>query len=361
MNPAVSVIVPVYNIEKYLVECLDSLANQSLNNIQVILVDDGSTDNSGEICKEYVETHEGFEYYYKENGGTASARNVGLEHATGEFIGFVDSDDWIEPDMFETMYLKAKEDNADILYCVMQGLGDYEQIKSGTYDAEDIYREIYPRLLPYISTTGTFRTLDWGNCSRLYRNKIIQDNEIRFFSKSRRCEDFAFTVECTLHSKTYSIINKGELYHYRPNEKSKTRSYSKNMWQSIRALMMYVRQITSGFNTYDFADAVDYCIFYFSAGVIRNEMRLKNKKDRVMQIKEVIEDSFIQDAVSRISDERMNKKYSKILKYIKDRDAQRIENYLWKLEAKKKYVYPISNMLLSNKLIKKLYLLLRKK
>ncbi len=257
MKPAVSVIVPVFNIEKYLLDCLDSLANQTLKNIQVILVDDGSTDSSGAICKTFADNHEGFEYYYKENGGTASARNVGLEHATGEYIGFVDSDDWVEPNMFEVMYTKVKQEDADILYCVMPGLCDYEQMKPGTYNKQCICNDIYPMILPHVSTTGTFRTMDWGNCSRLFRTEIIKENGIRFFAKSRRCEDFAFAVECALHAEVYTIINDGELYHYRPNEKSKSRSYSKNMWQSIRALMLYIRQITADFNTFDFSNGMN--------------------------------------------------------------------------------------------------------
>ena len=218
MDPKVSVIVPVYNIEKYLLECLESIASQTLDNIQVLLIDDGSKDSSGQICRKYVSTHPNFEYYYKENGGTASARNTGLLHACGEYIGFVDSDDWIEPDMFETMYQAAKASDADIVYCKMEGLADYIDLSDGVYHTQDICNHIYPAILPHVISSGTFRTLDWSNCSRLYRRSLIQDNHIRLYDKSRRCEDFAFSVECALHAKTYVVLSAGELYHYRPNE-----------------------------------------------------------------------------------------------------------------------------------------------
>ena len=116
----VSVIVPIYNGEKYLRTCLDSLANQTLKGTQVIMVNDGSIDNSENVCLEDTEKYLNFQYHYKENGGSASARNVGLEYATGEYIGFVDSDDSVEPDIFEKMYYAAIKNKADIVYNVMR-------------------------------------------------------------------------------------------------------------------------------------------------------------------------------------------------------------------------------------------------
>ena len=114
----VSVIVPVYNVEPYLRKCLNSLVHQTLNEIEVLVVNDGSQDNSQDIIDEYAQKYpEKIRSFIKENGGQGSARNLALGLAKGEFIGFVDSDDWVELTMFETMYQKAFSENADIVIC----------------------------------------------------------------------------------------------------------------------------------------------------------------------------------------------------------------------------------------------------
>lgn len=117
----VSVIVPAYNMESYIHQCMKSLLNQTLNEIEFLIVDDGSKDNTLEILREYEAKYpEKVRVFHKENGGQSSARNLALQHAKGEYLGFVDSDDWTDPEMFEVMYQKAKADDADIVVCDMQ-------------------------------------------------------------------------------------------------------------------------------------------------------------------------------------------------------------------------------------------------
>ena len=115
-----SVIIPVYNTKNYIKECLDSVLNQTLEEIEIIVVDDGSTDGSADIIKEYAQNHpQKIKAFFKENGGQATARNLALQKSNGEYLGFVDSDDWIDSDMYEKMYKTAKEENADIVICDM--------------------------------------------------------------------------------------------------------------------------------------------------------------------------------------------------------------------------------------------------
>lgn len=116
--PKLSIIVPVYNVEKYIERCLNTLVNQTLQDIEIIIVNDGSTDKSKEIIKKYLKKYsEKIQYYEKENGGLSSARNFGLNYAKGEYIAFLDSDDYVELNMYEEMFNLAKEENADMVEC----------------------------------------------------------------------------------------------------------------------------------------------------------------------------------------------------------------------------------------------------
>lgn len=112
-----SVIVPVYNVEAYIEQCLDSLVKQTYKNIEIILVDDGSTDRSGDICDKYAALYEFISVYHKKNGGLSSARNYGIEKALGEYLSFIDSDDWIKESMFEMLVKGAIESEADVVIC----------------------------------------------------------------------------------------------------------------------------------------------------------------------------------------------------------------------------------------------------
>lgn len=155
MNPLISVIVPVYNVEKYLNRCIDSILNQTLKQIEIILVDDGSTDNSPIICDEYCERYENIKAIHKENNRVAAARNDGIKIATGKYIALVDSDDWIDPNMLEEMYNKAEEFHTDITMCDFRKVGvesEYtisQPIREGYYDRNMIESELFPCLIMF--------------------------------------------------------------------------------------------------------------------------------------------------------------------------------------------------------------------
>lgn len=138
MNELISVIVPIYNMEKYIRKCVDSVINQTYKNCEIILVDDGSTDNCPEICEEYAQKDDRVVVIHKKNGGLSSARNAGLEVCKGEYIAFVDSDDFIEPNYLEYMYKKSKEQNADIVICGINWIDEKNNcIKSKEFRIEN--------------------------------------------------------------------------------------------------------------------------------------------------------------------------------------------------------------------------------
>lgn len=120
MNNLISVIVPVYKVEKYIKKCIESIINQTYENLEIILVDDGSPDNCGKICDEYAKKDKRIKVIHKENGGVSSARNLGLEKSNGQYITFIDSDDWIEEEYCEILLTTLKEQNADCAICRLQ-------------------------------------------------------------------------------------------------------------------------------------------------------------------------------------------------------------------------------------------------
>lgn len=176
MNFKISIIVPVYKVEKYLNRCIDSILNQSYKNIEVILVDDGSPDNCGKICDEYLLKDNRIRVIHKENGGLSSARNAGLDIATGDYIGFVDSDDWIEPKMYETLIENVIKYNAQIsvggVVDLLEEGNKYTSIKS-TFDGN-----IKIECLNKEDAMKKFFLGSWSAWDKIYKREVHE--KIRF-------------------------------------------------------------------------------------------------------------------------------------------------------------------------------------
>ncbi len=339
--PKVSIIVPIYNNEKYIGKCLDSLVAQTLDDLQILMINDGSTDATEEICLRYAQQYPNFEYYYKENGGSASARNVGLEHATGEYIGFVDSDDYVEHTMFEKMYSAAKEQDADMVFNAMKEKSSFTSPVPGFYDRKGMEEYIFPNLLPHPTKTGTFRSFDWGNWSKLIKRDVIEADHIRFFDKSRRCEDLCFAFECTIHSNSYVVMSTEELYHYCVSENSKSRHYTKNMWRSIGTLMHYLVRQGEAYTHYDFSQQIRYCILYFCVIVLKNEVFGPKDGQQKEKIQTILDDDLCRDVLYLTQQGHYNKEYTAIFKAMRTRKAARVSAVVKWYAWKKKYIAPV--------------------
>ncbi len=196
----VSIIVPVYNVEKYIDKCLNSLVNQTLKDIEVIVVNDGSPDNSEKIINKYVSKYpEIVKYYTKENGGQGSARNLGFLKSTGEYIGYVDSDDYIDLNMYEKLYNKAKNEDLDIVICE-----NYVVFEN----SDKIITEPNYFTLDDNRNNAFFGKL--GVCNKIYKREII-DNVI--FRSKVWYEDLDFTVNLLSKAKKIGYVNE-PLYYY---------------------------------------------------------------------------------------------------------------------------------------------------
>lgn len=175
--PLISVIVPIYNVEQYLSRCVESLLNQTYSNLEILLIDDGSNDNSWKICCDFEKKFPYVRAYRKENGGQSSARNLGLDKAKGEYIGFIDSDDWVSHDMYEYLYSLIRDNNADLSQCnFMLSYSCEDKPKSDEYKIESIIGR--NEILEYFMTTTT-TTGSYSVCRCLIKNEIVKKYRFR--------------------------------------------------------------------------------------------------------------------------------------------------------------------------------------
>ena len=192
-NKKVSIIVPVYNVEEYLNKCVDSIINQTYKNIEVILINDGSKDSSGEICDTYAKKDSRVKVIHKENGGVSSARNKGLEASTGDFIMFVDSDDWIEVEAITSLMKIQNRNNYDVIMfgayrenLILEKTTKTNLIEQSFENIDEI-NEVLPKLIRQEKINSLW--------SKIYKSSVIKDNRISFNESLSIAEDALFNYE----------------------------------------------------------------------------------------------------------------------------------------------------------------------
>lgn len=213
-QPKVSVIVPVYNVEKYLPKCLDSLVRQTLDDLEIIVIDDGSTDASGAIADRYAENAENMVVLHRPNGGYGKAMNLGLSVARGEFIGILESDDWCSPMMFERMYELATEKGVEVLKCdyyLWWGESNYSR-----------YYNILPENMYNVITTikdcTRFVLMPPSIWSAVYRHDFLVENEINFReTPGASYQDTSFSHKALFSAKSFLVVNEAYLYYRQDN------------------------------------------------------------------------------------------------------------------------------------------------
>lgn len=210
MNPAVSIIVPVYNAESSLPRCIESILHQTWADFELLLVDDGSTDRSGAICDGYAAGDERIRVFHKENGGVSAARNTALEAARGEYLQFLDSDDWVTPDATSLLLRSAREQNADLVISdFYRVVGDRVSVKGDIEEAEVLSREEYAQHMMENPADFYYGVL-WN---KLYRRSIVEAHHLRMNEDISWCEDFLFNLEYIRWAKRFYALNV-PLYYY---------------------------------------------------------------------------------------------------------------------------------------------------
>lgn len=227
--PSISIIVPVYNVEKYLARCIDSLLSQTHTDFELLLVDDGSTDGSGAICDRYAYQDDRIRVVHKGNGGLSAARNSGIEIARGRYFGFVDSDDYVDADMYEHLYGMIEKEGADLAVC-------------GYYDC---YCDLPPRKNdPYYAVMGPQEALNLvfdgkisgvSACNKLYRSEIFDD--IRY-PQGKTSEDAYVIVRILMKTRKVVVSSEQKYYYIHRRNSVTTSRFSRNQLDVIEAYQL---------------------------------------------------------------------------------------------------------------------------
>lgn len=227
MKPKVSVIVPIYNVENYLGKCIESIINQTLKDIEIILVNDGSTDNSGIIAEDYAKLDKRIKVIHQENAGQGQARNMGISISNGEYIGFIDSDDWIDVNMYEYLYKSISRNNADIGVCSRRGYNEDGSI-GHTKLVEDNEIFYIDKNIGEYFVKHLFYPHTVSSCNKLYKSDLIKKNSIMFKSVDEVGSEDALFNYCTLLNTKKVVTVRTVFYNGLEREGSTTRKYKED-------------------------------------------------------------------------------------------------------------------------------------
>ncbi len=309
----VSVIIPVYNVLKYLDKCLTSLENQTEKDIEFIIVNDGSTDGSAEFCQKFIKGKNQFKYVSKENGGLMSAWMEGVKHVNGDYIGFVDSDDYVELDMFEKLYQKAKEYNADIVMCKCI----YEQVKDGQiisqnqqnngivegfYEGENL-NKIRLNILPktaehYISPS---------RCNKIIKKEILLKNLKYCDSFISSGEDVNFIVPCFFSINSFYYLDKAK-YHYIKNLTSISNNYKPTLKEQYNRLINKLTIAKSDYKIEINGNIWEHMINSYGIMLLRMILNSNvNSKEKKLALIELYNDELFLNAIQKSSKVNCNK------------------------------------------------------
>ena len=227
--PKVSVVVPVYNVEKYLEQCLDSIVNQTLKDIEIICVDDGSTDKSGEILDKYVTEDDRVKVIHKKNSGYGNSMNIGFDAAQGEYIGIIESDDYAELNMFESLYECAVENNLDV---VKSEYFFYFSIPIERNEKQDVFSEVMCSRIfkPLTDFESKMEMVEFFNIkptiwSSIYRRDFIRKNDIRFNeTPGASFQDASFNFKVWACAERVKLYPEAFLHYRQDNENSSVNS-----------------------------------------------------------------------------------------------------------------------------------------
>lgn len=283
----ISIIVPVYNKTDYLEQCIDSILLQSYENLELLLIDDESTDGSGEICDRYEKEEERVRVFHQKNGGPTAACITGLNNASGDYYMFVDSDDYVSKDMLKEMYALLIGKPGEIVCCnhvlekQKETIPVLSPLKPGVYEGAKLKQEIKDNLIGREE-----RTIPMSRCMKLCEKSVFEGNEKYYDTAIRMGDDFNLICPALLNSTRIVMMEEGLFYHYRYVEDSIVHRYDPNMADSVERLIKSLREVVKDKEITDGENKVnrEYC--YMMMLVMKNELRNPGKDylQRIWQI-----------------------------------------------------------------------------
>lgn len=253
----ISVIIPVYNVERYLKSCIESVLNQSFKDFEIILIDDGSTDNCPNICDFYAENYDNIYTIHKQNEGLGLTRNVGIDNSHGEYILFLDSDDTLDTDslLYFSKYISEGFDTIISGYKRIDPSGNVTDIftyNAMVYTEDDIRLHLIPMMIG--SSPDKNDSIAVSACGNIYSKRIIKDNNIKFNSERKIIsEDLIFNLDYLIHASKIKVLDQS-LYNYRFIEGSLTKRYNKDRFKLIKELYYLEKQYLDSYSILDFTD-----------------------------------------------------------------------------------------------------------
>lgn len=301
--PKISVIVPVYKAEKYLNECVESVLKQTFKDFELILVDDGSPDSSGKICDKYAIRDNRVQVIHQKNSGVAVARNSGLEIARGEYVIFMDSDDYIDSDMYESMIKITEKYNCDLVICdCIKEFENYRElythdIREGFYNESQLKKEYYPHLLimPNIEYPATI-----SNWVCLFRRECYKC--LRYEAGIRFSEDWLFGAQLAVYARSFYYMKNKPYYHYRMNESSVTHTFTPDKWKDYQKLYSRIKENFSNRKDFDFSKQMDLVLLFLVLNSVGDLLGAKDFSIRIRKrkIKNILKNLNVREMFKRI-------------------------------------------------------------
>lgn len=303
----ISVIIPVYNVEKYLRRCLESIINQTYMNLEIIIVNDGSLDSSLQICKEYQSVDKRIIIIDKVNEGVSVARNTGINAASGKYIAFVDPDDWIEFNMYQNMYNTIEKHKCNIAFCNYYKDSKYSSsikllnIKKDVLGKLDIINELIGNMIGIEDILPRYRYVMGCVWRCLYLKEFLDNNNLRFTPGITIMEDLIFNIEALIYTDKV-CIDQGIYYHYVKNKKSVLHSYNEKMWQDQIMVYNILEKLLKDADLDEYMrNRLDLRYIAMAACAFGNEVYMSdaNLKGKIEAAKYIIKDSNFKDVLNR--------------------------------------------------------------
>lgn len=323
----ISVIVPVYNVEQYLEQCIDSIVNQTYRDLEIILVNDGSSDGSAKICDDFAHKDNRIIVIHQQNGGVSSARNRGIKSATGDFLAFVDSDDWLLPNMYEKMsaVLQTHPDT-DFVLCDYAEVRSSEKVEmcpnleAGFYTKQDMISKIYPTL---IVAENFGRIPIVSPCMGLFRKTILEQYHIFFEENLRYSEDYLFMANVLLHIRNFYFLKNTHFYQYRQIEQSRSKRFRKEWWANLLLLNQELKKLLSQNAEFDFSRQIKLQLIHsallVTSSIYENGGMKRNGK--LEYLKPVLNEPALQQAFAGLTFTKQPVTLRIVLSLIKNKKA----------------------------------------